>query len=114
MRLRAWIFGKPNHPMPLRDITTLNPPHPLCHTCLNPPITLSSVMSFMDNPNDTNPDTVKFSNTQTLHGILTRIELFTSYIYIIEWAKKRGHRLMTIMLSILNRFNKFFQWKITV
>ena len=46
------------------------------------PITLSSLMSFMDNPNDTNPDTVKFSNTQTLHGILTCIELFTSYIYI--------------------------------
>jgi len=28
------------------------------------------------------------------------------------WAKKRGHRLMTIILSILNRFKKCFRWKI--
>jgi len=28
------------------------------------------------------------------------------------WAKKRGHRLMTIILSNLNRFKKFFHWKI--
>ena len=26
--------------------------------------------------------------------------------------KKRGHRLMTIILSILNRFKKRFHWKI--
>ena len=28
------------------------------------------------------------------------------------WAKKRGHRLMTIILSNLNRFKNFFHWKI--
>ena len=27
------------------------------------------------------------------------------------WAKKRGHRLMTIILSSLNRFTKFFTGK---
>ena len=29
-----------------------------------------------------------------------------------RWAKKRGHRLMAIILSILNQFKKFFHWKI--
>jgi len=28
------------------------------------------------------------------------------------WAKKRGHRLMTTILSIPNRFKKFLHWKI--
>ena len=29
-------------------------------------------------------------------------------IYTTRWAKKRGHRLVTIILSILNRFKIFF------
>jgi len=28
------------------------------------------------------------------------------------WAKKRGHRLIAIILSNLNRFQKKFHWKI--
>ena len=32
--------------------------------------------------------------------------------YATWWAKKRGHRLMTIILSILNRLKKLFYWKI--
>jgi len=28
------------------------------------------------------------------------------------WAKKRGHKLMNVILSILNRFKNFFHWKI--
>jgi len=31
-----------------------------------------------------------------------------AFILNTGWTKKRGHRLMTIILSILNRFKKFF------
>jgi len=30
----------------------------------------------------------------------------------IRWAKKRGHKLMVIILSNQNRFTKFLHWKI--
>jgi len=43
-----------------------------------------------------------------MHSTITkRYRYFTSCLNT-GWAKKRGHRLMTIILSNLNRFTKFF------
>jgi len=38
---------------------------------------------------------------------ITRTELLST-----EWAKKRGHKFMSIILSSLNRFSKYFHCKI--
>jgi len=58
---------------------------------------------------------VCLSNTRTADlPVSQRQATFAKSDTNTKWAKKRGHRLMTIILSnlIFYRFQKFFHWKI--
>jgi len=49
-----------------------------------------------------------FTSAGRATGGTTSSNTTSPVIYVQGWPKKRGHRLITIILSILNRFKKFF------
>ena len=65
-------------------------------------------------PKDQTSDLVEYSEYMSDSGAIQRTgsRLCQQYAPRTWRAKTRGHRLMTIILSILNRFKTFFHWKI--
>ena len=53
----------------------------------------------------------KSANTMTTDIPKFNWIFFDSWTAYTGWAKKRGHTLMTIILSVLNRFKHFFTWR---